>query len=67
MKFWFEGIVEQEDGDKQCSKCRVWQKPGKTIYVEFFLQGGGTPHIDELHPEPTGKVMCHACGQMTLV
>lgn len=67
MKFWYEAELEKEDGDKQCSKCRVWAKPPKHIFVEFFLRSGGMPHPDELHPDPTGKFMCENCAKMTLI
>ncbi len=74
MKFWFEGELEETDSDKQCCKCRVWVKAPKHydvlphhVFCEFELRGGGTPHPDELHPEPTGRIMCSPCGEMILV
>lgn len=67
MNFWFEGILELEDGDIKCYRCHVLQKAFNHVYVEFELRGGGIPHPDELHPEPTGRYMCSVCGKMTLM
>lgn len=67
MKFWFEGILEQDDGSKQCSKCRVWFSAPKNCFVEFEIFGGAMPNPQELHPEPTGKFMCESCAKMTLI
>jgi hypothetical protein len=66
MKFWIEAELEQKDSDEQCSKCRVWVKPPKHIFVEFNLVQGGMPNPDELHPDPTGRFMCDTCAKMTL-
>lgn len=67
MKFWFEAQLEKGDESKQCCKCRVWVSEPDIIFVENVMRSGGLPHPDEIHPDPTGKFMCSACGRMVLV
>lgn len=63
MKFLFEGVLEEKE-IQQCSKCRVWIKYPKHVFMEFRLLGGGMPNPLEIHPEFTGNTLCVSCKKM---
>jgi len=70
MKFWIEAILE--DGDvigtyKKCGEClKVLDVPDH-VFCEFELRQGGMPNPAELHPEPTGRIICPDCSVRTLI
>jgi hypothetical protein len=67
MKFWIESEMEEGDLSPLCCKCRTLLSQPNLIFCEFELRGGGLPNIDELHPTPTGKIMCISCAKVFLM
>jgi hypothetical protein len=67
MKVWFEAILEPVDESQQCCKCFKFLSQSNHVFGEFELRSGGLPNCDELHPNPTGKVMCPDCAKKILV
>lgn len=67
MKFWCEGQMEATDATKTCCECSKYMSSPELVYVEFNLFQGSQPNPDELHPEPTGRSLCHKCGKYRLV
>jgi hypothetical protein len=69
MKLWFEAILEKSDAPKKCAECENYVgyvQIESHIFCEFELRGGGLPHPDELHPEPTGRYLCPCCAAKIL-
>ena len=61
MKFWYEAELEKDDKEITCCKCGGKSNPPEHVFCEVELKGGAAPNPDELHPEPTGRMMCPKC------